>query len=70
MLNIDDALFDKRVAVGVENFRHPIKLFWYYGILTDINDTGIVLKCDKEMRIIPHKDIRAIHEERRGWYNA
>ena len=63
MLNIDETLFDKRVAVAVEHWQDRKNVFWYYGILDDVNDVGVVLKIGNKIKIIPNRDIRDIHEE-------
>jgi len=67
MINIDETLFDKRVAVAIEHWLDRKRVFWYYGVLEDVNDTGIILNIKGGIKVIPYKDIRALHEEGKGF---
>lgn len=56
---------NKQVVIGVPHLQKDNALFYYYGVLTDLNVDSLVLETKKGLLMISFDRIKQIKEEDR-----
>jgi len=51
----------KYVAVGIEHFTDPLKVFWIYGTLLEVSRVGVIVSTRNGFRKIPFDEIQSFH---------
>jgi hypothetical protein len=51
-------------AVGVDNIYDKTKLFYYFGLITDVNDTFLVIETKTNVKEVRLSEVREIRLDR------